>query len=106
MKKLITLLLIMLFGVQPMTFAYNEKVDEVETNVQKNDFQIKQIKTDAFEKNYQKEIESVKPQMSQIEQLFNGKETSATGQILKQAGYDLFSAATTSSSQVGKYDDS
>ena len=60
---------------------------------------------DAFENNYQKyTAPSVKTSLSQIEQMFNGKEADLNVKPLKQVGYDIFTApASSSSSATGKY---
>lgn len=63
---------------------------------------------DAFENNYQNLSvqSSVKRPLSTIEKIFNGKESSTSGNILYQAGYDQFGFHSSGGSTTGKYDGS
>ena len=61
----------------------------------------------AFENNYQTfAANSKKPELSQVEKLFNGKEADATVTPLRQVGYDIFNSfSSTDSNTTGKFND-
>lgn len=64
---------------------------------------------DVFENNYQNlsEPNTTPKALSAIEKMFNGKENSASGNILHQVGYDQFtSPSTAANAATGKYDGS
>ena len=61
-------------------------------------------KNDAFANNYQSTNYEIKG-LSVVEKIFNGKDALNSGNILKQVGYNMFSApAISSSATSGKYD--
>ena len=106
MKKVIISILLLTFCLQPMAFAAGISATEARVKSAQNEDEY--INLNAFEKNYQESIESKskKTSMSPIEQMFNGKEEKVVGEPLRQAGYNLFTEATTSTASAGKYGDS
>lgn len=106
MKKVIISILLLTFCLQPMAFAAG--ISEAEARVKSAQNEDEYINLNAFEKNYQESIESKtkKTTMSPIEQIFNGKEEKVAGEPLLQAGYNLFTEASSSTASAGKYGDS
>ena len=105
MKKIIALLMLVTFGIEPAAFAAG--VTPVEARVERVQTTDNHANLDVFENNYQEIIDSTTKttSFSPIEQMFNGKEESVSGQVLKQAGYDLFTSAGVSGGMGGKFGD-
>ncbi len=95
MKKIFVIFLLTAFCFNTTAFAVNDTAGV-------------DLK-DVFENNYQNLSESstTPTTLSAIEKMFNGKESSASGNILHQVGYDQFtSPSTAANSATGKYDGS
>lgn len=94
MKKIIVILLMIMFCFEPAAFASRFTADTAGS--------------DAFDNNYQEVIadKKAKPSLSAIEEMFNTKDAQATGYILKQVGYDLFKSPVSSATTAGKFDNS
>lgn len=59
---------------------------------------------DVFDNNYQTvTTEKIDKSLSQIEELFNGKDAKKSGNVLKQVGYDIFSSTNGLTQSTGKY---
>lgn len=110
MKKILTLAILLTFCMEPLAFASSDVADTASAaarirRVQSDDAV---VNLDAFENNYQEAAESSIPKavLSPIEQIFNGKDTTVSGKILHQAGYDLFTSGSTAQSSMGKFGNS
>ena len=110
MKRIICLIVLVMFCFEPVAFAASSpqfvSVSEKRVeNVQKQD---NHGNLDAFENNYQDVVDSKiqqKIDLSPVERLFNDKDVEVSGNPLLQAGYNLFSSSTSSSSSTtGKFD--
>ncbi len=132
MKKLLVILMILVFGFEPAAFAIqvqnnqypNRQQGQVQadsnvTAVSANQINATQnpqvmqspdsVRLDAFGNNYQssaKDNLNYSVSLSPIEQLFNGKESTVSGTPLLQAGYDLFTESSASTSMGGKFGNS
>ncbi len=94
MKKIIVILLMIMFCFEPAAFASKFTADTAYS--------------DAFDNNYQ-EVSSdkkAKASLSPIEEMFNTKDSQATGNYLKQVGYDLFKSPLSTATSAGKFDNS
>ena len=100
-KLITTILMIAIFSANSaLAVTYSQKgqnLDKIRTNAAKND---------AFSDNYQEaNTKATVVGLSLVEKMFNGKSADLTGNVLKQVGYDLFSApASSSASTTGKFD--
>ncbi len=110
MKRIITLILLLVFTMEPAAFAVT--VDSsINTATQLKSIQKSEEprQIDVFNNNYQDTIKqqtSVKVELSPVEQLFNNKETIESGKVLLQVGYDLFTSGTAGSGTTGKFENS
>lgn len=128
MKKIIVILLLMVFCTETATFAAAIDTSPVQLNTQyQQGMQYQQgtqsqnvssklrqvqneeveLNTNAFSNNYQTSLQTNTQtyQLSPIEKLFNGKESEITGIPLQQAGYDIFTSTTSSvNGSAGKFD--
>ncbi|MCD7780245.1 MAG: SLBB domain-containing protein [Candidatus Gastranaerophilales bacterium] len=82
----------------------------IENRTDTNNYQeiYEEVQPNAFGNKYQSTA-SKSPKsydLSPIEDLFNGKDVEINGNILRQAGYDLFGSAPSSAATAGKYDSS
>ncbi len=104
MKKFI-LSLILMFIITAVLPCYAVIENRADT---KYEHELDEDTPNAFGNKYQS-TESKSPKaykLSPIEELFNGEDVKINGNILRQAGYDLFGSAPSSSSTAGKYDSS
>ena len=109
MKKIITLLLLFVFTIEPAAFAATENYASATARLKSVQNDEEPVNLDAFNNNYQEAVEQSVPQvsLSPIEQLFNDKEVAVTGKALQQVGYDLFTSTTSSvTGTTGKFDNS
>lgn len=86
MKKIIVIFLLMVFCFEPAAYCADSFDDKNQEEV--------------AEKQTQKQI----PSLSQIEVLYNNSEAIESGNILHQAGYDVFQGAGAVTSTTGKYE--
>lgn len=110
MKKILTLFLLLVFTIEPAAFAaaaadYSSASATRVKSIQSNE---EPVNIDAFNNNYQESVEQTTPtvELSPVEQLFNDKETTASGNALLQVGYDLFTAGNVGAGTTGKFDNS
>lgn len=62
---------------------------------------------DAFDNNYQAEVrDNAFKTLSPIEKLFNNSDSAKAGQIIRQAGYDIFNPTGVQGQSLGKFDNS
>ena len=110
MKRIVTLILLLVFVMEPAAFA--AAVDSsINTAAQLKSIQKSEEpqQIDVFNNNYQETIKkqtSLEVELSPVEQLFNDKETTASGKALLQVGYDLFTSGTAGSGTTGKFENS
>ena len=107
MKKIIALLLLMIFFTKVEVFAASS-ISQEESRVKQIQYEEEHVNLDAFQNNYQNVIDTKSVhniQLSPIEKLFNGKESEITGTPLQQVGYDLFTPTNSPlNSTTGKFD--
>ena len=95
MKKIFTMFILLAFCFTPAALAIDMRA-------------INLSESDVFEDNDQ-ELDirhSVREPLSTIEKMYNSLENAKTNNILRQAGYNYFSAASGIASSTGKYDSS
>ncbi len=107
MKRIIALLLLMIFFTKVEVFAASS-ISQEESRVKQIQYEEEHVNLDAFQNNYQNVIDTKSVhniQLSPIEKLFNGKESEITGTPLQQVGYDLFTQTNSPlNSTTGKFD--
>lgn len=105
MKKLVALFMLAAFGINSSVYA--AAITPVEARVQNVQNVDNHNNLDVFKNNYQEVIDSatMNTSMSPIEQMFNGREEAVSGQVLRQAGYDLFTSAGATGGSGGKFSD-
>ena len=105
MKRIIALLMLATFSIEPAAFAAG--VTSVEARVEKVQTSDNHDNLDVFENNYQEVIDSKTKttSLSPIEEMFNDKEAAVSGRVLTQAGYNLFTSGGSSTAVGGKFDD-
>lgn len=109
MKKIITLLLLFVFTIEPAAFSATTNYASATARLKSVQNDEESVNLDAFNNNYQEAVEQSVAQvpLSPIEQLFNDKEVAVTGKALQQVGYDLFTSTTSSvTGTTGKFDNS